>query len=61
MEYIFSFEKYCKLENLGKGYESVLEEYDGWVVYPYDDKPGYGELCGNLVKLDWCIVEYNHY
>jgi len=57
MNYIFNYKKYEEIEQLEKGYESVLKEYDGWVVYPYDDKPGYGELCGLLVKLTWCDAD----
>ena len=57
MNYIFNYKKYIEIENLDKGYDSTLKEFDGWIVIPYDDKPGYGNLCGYLVKLDWCINE----
>lgn len=57
MSYIFNYEKYAKLEKLGNDYESTLAEFDGYAVYPYEDKEGYGELCGYLVKLDWCTIE----
>ena len=56
MNYIFNYKKYEEMEQLEKGYDSVLKDYDGWQVYPYDDKSGYGELCGLLVKLEWCDI-----
>lgn len=57
MNYIFNYKKYKEMEKLEKEYDSVLKDYDGWVVYAYDDKPDYGELCGLLVRLDWCDAD----
>ena len=57
MNYIFNYKKYEEIEQLEKGYDSLLKDYDGWVVYPYDDRPVYGELCGLLVKLEWCDID----
>lgn len=59
MDYIFSFEKYCISEGVDLDYDSVLKPFDGWIVYPDSKRQGYGELGKYLVKLEWCIIEYN--
>lgn len=62
VDYIFSFNLYVQSQKLDPqaDYVSDMKQYDGFVVFPYDDDSrlfGLGDLCGHVILPQWCYID----